>query len=488
MQRISRVGLAGQVPDHFIVIVPGFMGSRLRSRKTGNIEWIDFSSVPRVPFQWDAWLDHLFNTLHYPNEDLVADGIINEVVFVPPWAKQEEYARLMRELEKLGYRTDSAKHSEKELDVYAFAYDWRQDNRVSGHQLAQAIEHWTQFHPGAEPWIIAHSNGGIVARWYIEKEGGKGTVGRLFLLASPWDGSVKALRVLYQGLDVLFRRRFSPFGIPQRTRETLRTFPSIYQLIPHADPFLRSLNNEVVDPFEGKNWLGGKQETAMLADAARFNQELGAGLSVDTLCFFGRNLLTTTYGVVRFGANGRWNTIEWHDTEAGDGTLSERTAINPNAREQIPILAGHGDIYVNPNLLEILKWELSDKYRMVTRATKRQLPTGITFTTDQEIYSLGQPIRLVATIKDEKDRSGSFSRSSIVAQINWHSNLPGTQILQNHPETREIQLWQNRGILGRYEGTLSAPETEGYYQVRVRVKMPGQPAVLIDELIAVESD
>lgn len=121
-----------------------------------------------------------------------------------------------------------------ELALYTFPYDWRQDNRLSARQLGDAIARWRKRHSGAEAWIIAHSNGGIVARWYIEKEGGKDRVGRLFLMGSPWDGVPNMMWMLFHGLDTLFRRRFNLFDIPRRSRDLFRTFPSAYQLLPPA--------------------------------------------------------------------------------------------------------------------------------------------------------------------------------------------------------------------------------------------------------------
>jgi pimeloyl-ACP methyl ester carboxylesterase len=480
----------GRVPSHFIVFVPGIMGSKLRDRTTGNIIWVDFSSLPVLnPWGWDPWLSHLLDTVAYPNKELEPAGIIDEVVFVPPWVKQEGYGRFLTALEHMGYRADPARHPEHKLNVHTFAYDWRQDNRLSARQLGEAIDHWRSFHPGAQVWILAHSMGGLVSRWYIEKEGGKDYVSRLLLLASPWDGSPKAMDILFDGLDMLFRRLFNLFNIGPRTRALIRTFPSVYQLLPYQDPFLRGLNNEPVDPFnEAVGWLENDQQRPLLLDGRCFNEELGTNTSVEeTLCFFGRKTPTTTSGLVRFAGGGQWSDIEWSATEAGDGTVPERSAVHPQAKEQLPFIADHGNIYIAPAVLEFLRWELIDRFRIARKraflVTER---LQIVFKPDRDVYSPGEEINLWATVHEKKESLFPVSRASIKVQLHWREALPGTKQVPPPQDLPETRLRESKMHLGRYEGSLVAPTTEGYYQLRGRIKVVGEQAVILEELIAIE--
>ena len=82
-------------PPHFIVVVPGIMGSKLRNKSTGQIVWTDFRSIPLAPWRWDDWLTWLLKTMAYPNEALEPAGIVDDILFVPPWAKMEQYSRLL---------------------------------------------------------------------------------------------------------------------------------------------------------------------------------------------------------------------------------------------------------------------------------------------------------------------------------------------------------------------------------------------------------
>ena len=106
-------------------------------------------------------------------------------------------------------------------------------------------------------------------------------------------------------------------------RDTLRSFPSTYQLIPQAHTFMTGPSDEEIDPFLGKNWLAASDQMTLLEQGRTFNEELGNDLSVDTLVFFGRKLPTTTSGHVHFDAGTHWSAIDWLDTDAGDGTVPE---------------------------------------------------------------------------------------------------------------------------------------------------------------------
>jgi pimeloyl-ACP methyl ester carboxylesterase len=520
-----------KVPNHFLVIVPGYMGTKLRHRDTREIVWVNTSNIPWLPIYWKGWLTNLLTTLEYPNEKLEPWGIMDDVVFIPPWAKLENYERLVRKLQSLGYKVDMAQcfgyegdqppFDESKLNVYAFAYDWRQDNRLSARQLGAAIDRWRKYHPGAQVWIIAHSNGGLVARWYIEQEGGKEHVQRLFLMGSPWDGTPKALYMAFNGVDTLFRRKFNAFNIPQLTRKLVRTFPSIYQLIPSQGSFLRdNVDNKSVNPFTDGVWLDAAQ-TAMLQDGLAFSQKLGTNMSVETICFFGTRHLTQTSGRVVFHAANTWKEIQWDEpADAGDGTIPIPSAVHPRATEKLPYPVSHGDIYVNEAVLEKLRYELIDKYRLTQRAVVITNNLKIVFEQEsnqqqdghQDFYSPGENINLWATVhklppnysrsaeNSSTDQSLTLneenlepvSDATIKVRLLWRRLLPGVEVTDeiktppsNLPET---YLKKPRAAPWRYEGKIEAPQREGYYELRAEVSVARLPRISLSELIAIEAE
>jgi hypothetical protein len=482
-----KPGLANEPPPHFIVIVPGYMGSKLRSKKTGKIVWVDFRSILLSPLRWGEWLDDLFTQMVYPNDDLEPAGILEEVLFVPPWAKQEHYGRLIQALEGIGYLADP-ELPESERNLYTFSYDWRQDNRISGRQLGEAVERWAALHPGAKAWLIGHSNGGIVARWYIEKEGGKERVGRLFLMGSPWDGAPKGARIMFQGLETLFRSGFNIFDIPKITRDLIRTFPSAYQLIPVQNPFLRDLNNELVDPFDGQAWLDDRRHQEMLADGKKFTQELGAALSVETTCIFGRKMMTLTNGLVTRDPMGRWQTIDWQSLSTGDGTVPERSAVHPNAAACLPFVANHGDIYVAPAVLEYLRWELLDKYHGGYRAASASETLSVTFEPDRDSYAPGETIRLHATVFGETDPNGlrlPVQDAVLLSGLVWKSPLPGLAPPAGSPGIQRARL-KPGGTPAAYTAEMTAPQAPGYYDLVTLIEAPGSAPTTLTEIILIE--
>lgn len=486
-QADSAVSVSGKPPEHFIVLVPGFMGSMLRDKNTKKVVWIDFSQAGLNPLNWQEWVDQLAANMRYPNDNLEPAGIVQDVLFLPPWIKMEQYSRLLRTLTSWGYKTDPNQFPEEELNVYAFAYDWRQDNRISGKQLAQAVERWSAMHPGAEVWLMGHSNGGIVSRWFIEKEGGKDKVKRLFLLASPWDGAVKAVYMLFQGLDVVFRQKFNLFGLPERTRETLRTFPGAYQLIPQSREFLQDADGNPLSIFDGPDWGLSERERELLEDGRRFNQELGNHLSVETIAFFGRKLMTTDAGRVHLGPDSLWERVDWADSQAGDGTLPEYTAIFADTDRNIPVVAEHGDIYVNQALYEILRWELVDKYSEAGTASI-SITSGkylITFNSDQDVYAPGQEIKLWATIHNKEGKP--VARASVAVSLVWRQALPGSADTKPAAQLAPVAFAKDKHEAGRWEATIPAPATEGYYQLEGVVKFPSGDTVEMNAMIAVEA-
>lgn len=476
-------------PAHFVVFVPGYMGSRLRNRRTGELVWLDIAGLLKNPFDIPGALNRLFDQMRYPNDDLVPDGIVDDVVFLPPLFKLEQYSRLLNAFQQMGYTVDG-RPGVAELAVYTFAYDWRQDNRISARQLGDFIEQRQKVHPGAKAVLIGHSNGGIVSRWYIEKEGGGEHVLRLILLASPWDGAPKAFQVLQEGLEVFLLRMFtsSDTNLQEKIRKVILSFPSYYQLIPAVSAFVHSQDDSVMDPFKNSRWLDNDRQRQMLLDGRQFNIELGSNLSVETLCIFGVKHPTTTGCKVRADTFGLWTGFEWERDEDGDGTVTLQSAVHPKANQKLPFTASHGDIYVAPAVLEKLEFELITQYRVGAQAQATTPRLSIHFDADRSDYLPAEPVRVWATVHLQENHAPVYG-AKVEAAFDLSKPLPGFPAptpAETVAMQKAVRLAESGLEPGRYEAILTAPAASGYYRLVIVVEAVGEAPVHLEELVLIE--
>ncbi len=335
---------------------------------------------------------------------------------------------------------------------------------------------------------MGHSGGGIISRWFIEKEGGKELVDRLFLLASPWDGSPKAVYMLFQGMDTVMRVKFNPFGMAELTKKALRTFPAMYELIPQARPFLSDATEKPVDPFAGNSWLDSEEQLALLEDGRKFNVELGNDLSLrDTIVFVGRKLDTTSRGVASLGDNNRWSAIQWEEKDIGDGTLVEYSAFFPSARVNMPVVAGHGEIYISPALIDMLRLEMHDKYtQLQSAAIEEKAPkTDAAVRIGREVYAPGETVQVQVRLSKAKD-GAPVARASVKGALKWVQELPGNAAALKAARLPKVTFAKVKGRQGEYTAEFAAPKDEGYYELATRVKVTGQDELVMHDLFAVE--
>jgi pimeloyl-ACP methyl ester carboxylesterase len=151
-----------------------------------------------------------------------------------------------------------------ERRYYIFAYDWRQDNIATARGLERLIETVRRDYanPDLRVDIVAHSMGGLIARYYLrygtddvldgEEHSvtlyGTTRVRKLILLGTPNMGSTSSLHAFLTG-ELIGLKRIPP--------EVLATMPSGYQLFPHPlvtwliDTEGHGLQDEL---FDGETW------------------------------------------------------------------------------------------------------------------------------------------------------------------------------------------------------------------------------------------
>jgi pimeloyl-ACP methyl ester carboxylesterase len=481
----------GAPPPHFIVFVPGYMGSRLRSRSTGKLVWIDVQDLLSDPPSLPERLQSMFDQLRYPNDDLVPDGVVDQVMLLPPLFKQEEYGRMLEVLQEWGYAVSDRSTHALQPTVYTFAYDWRQDNRLSARLLGEAIQGWKALNPEAEVWIIAHSNGGMVARWYIQKEGGKEVVNRLFLLASPWDGAPRALQVLLDGFDIFLLRMFDRLGVKQMVHDAALTFPSFYELLPARLPFLKNRLGQLVDLYKDPHWLETDAQRALLGSGRSFTLDLGVELGVETLNFFGVKQPTTSGGTVLLDPQGKIAAIHWEQSEDGDGVVPVHSARHLLAEQNLPYAAAHGELYIYPPLLDKLRYELIDRYGYGPAAREEPARFKAMLQTDRDAYQPGETILVRAGLFELADQK-PVGDAAIQVRLAFRDSLipsastpPGRRLSRLSKST---PLQPDAGSPGLYQAGIAAPLLPGFYQLKVNFHPPQAEPFEVTDLILVEPE
>lgn len=228
-----------------VVFIHGVMGSKLRNSKTGEVLWpgpynrILFSDYSDLALNIDP------ATLN-PAPDNVEAYAINEAAI-----GQDFYGKIIRTLAQAGeYHLSMAgvPPDKNRKNYYVFYYDWRHDNVRNAARLADFIDQIRSDYADQQLKvdIVAHSMGGLIARYYIRYGrldvlnsndfpvnlyGGE-RVRRVILLGTPNLGSVEILNLFINGLNL------GP--VEKIHTETMATMPSLFQLFPHP------LNNWIV--------------------------------------------------------------------------------------------------------------------------------------------------------------------------------------------------------------------------------------------------
>lgn len=219
-----------------LIVIPGAFGSKLRRRATGQEIWpssgfsLLFSSYPDIEVTIDP------NSL-----DPVADDVEAFDIFRKGMGR-DFYGALLKTLESIGgyRRTYPGQPLEPTgRSYYVYTYDWRLDNVAAVRGLHQLIEQVAEDHgdPKLRVDIIAHSNGGLMARYYARF----GTADMLTEQAAKphWNGSHRIRRLLMVGTPnlgtmqpVLSHVRGEEIGLNRIPAEVVASCPGAPQLFP----------------------------------------------------------------------------------------------------------------------------------------------------------------------------------------------------------------------------------------------------------------
>ena len=115
-----------------------------------------------------------------------------------------------------------------EQQFFKFPYDWRASNRWAAEALDAFIRpklhDWCRGPGGSDAklWLVCHSMGGLVGRYFLEHLGGANITRHLITIGTPHRGAPKALNALVNGLGL------GPLDFSR----VIRSFASTYELLP----------------------------------------------------------------------------------------------------------------------------------------------------------------------------------------------------------------------------------------------------------------
>ncbi|MDL1948221.1 hypothetical protein FBQ97_00175 [Acidobacteria bacterium ACD] len=400
-----------------VILIPGFMGSRLVRPEDGQTVWLD-------P-EWN--LLHLAEAidllrLRSPDDRRLVPGGVLERVPLGAFSPQV-YTPLLEFLttgEKgIGYPASS---------IHTFAFDWRRSIEEAAYALDSKIGRWASGYRSDRPFVVlAHSYGGLVAAHALFT--GNHAAARVALLVTfgvPFGGLLKTLASLQQAdeIDDL------PFG-PSRLAELLGDWPGSYDLMPFREttglifdsrkrPRSASSAGFLADGFRADLATESAQRlrrhsVPLPEDIEGKVPPLGPRpLPVPVRAIVGSGVETAVG--VRVSPSGRYQIVKGFE---GDGTTPVRGALDfatahPGDRVVYPVPYGHHvGLVKHPQAFRYLRTELrhGTRERFVVVATPRS-----------RLLPAGSPNELTIEVRDGAGEGliGSFPpRVSFSAPVKW---------------------------------------------------------------------
>lgn len=333
-----------------VVVVPGIMGSELVDQG-GRVLWGQRASVVA-----QALMHGELDALHVTVADLTRAGriqaprLVRRPAWLPLWGGLEPYKALV----------DHLRREYDRRSVVEFPYDWRLPVDVSGQLLAdfcvRQLEDWTRVVTreklgdprSVRVTLVAHSMGGLVARYASEVFGARALLRRIVTLATPHLGSAKALQMVAGDRYTVAVPLLGDVGLPRRLQQAIQslavTCPSVYDLLPRyrcvVDPTseggVRRLSvDDIVAAGGNRDLAVAAQERAARLEAALTEQGSEPAPVTALAGSFQPTLqnVTVDAGACQF---------HYSPDVGGDATVLRRAAKPAEVTEASPLPQRHG--------------------------------------------------------------------------------------------------------------------------------------------------
>lgn len=270
-------------PGQPLILIHGFLGSRLRDAESHRIAWGTMLSIMRGAGRGDLALPLAGGSgVRTGGDRLEAYEIYDGL-----WGV-EFYSKILDSLEEAGgYQFGDIRNPAPGDNAFIYVYDWRRDIAESAAGLARAIEGLKEKlgRPDLRFDLMGHSLGGLIARYYVafgEADvlgeaasvsaaiPGAPNVNKVIMLGTPNRGCLESLRILHVGVKKVFR--------PMRP-EVVFTMPSVFEMLPPPGTlnFADAAGNPVpLDLYDPATWER-EEWSAFSRDAQeRLREEHGA--------------------------------------------------------------------------------------------------------------------------------------------------------------------------------------------------------------------
>lgn len=284
-----------------VILIHGLMGSTLVERDTGKEYWP--GGLGTLAFSEYRELARVREV------EARGGGLVPGDLFYGV-ARTDYYEALIDTLERVG-RFKRAEPGQPVHDAgdrrryYVLLYDWRKENLVAVRQLHAMIEQIRRDYgdPNLPVDILAHSNGGLIANYYLRYgpndvldqavftpwDEGAHRIRRMVLLGTPNLGSVVSLERLQEGVKIALRT------VPV---EVLVTFATPFETLPHPEAQVvygtdgRPVDFDIydADAWRVRRWGVFSPEVERRVLAAAPDHEAGALAMAELQAYFVRHL------------------------------------------------------------------------------------------------------------------------------------------------------------------------------------------------------
>jgi hypothetical protein len=476
------------VRNHLVYVLPGIGGSVLERPGTGG---------KPAKTVWDAGFGDIAGLVRHPerlspDEELRPTGLIRSKRLLPGWTVVPGYERLWKGLRALpGAELDMGHPDTRNprANVVLFPYDFRLGVAHAARRLAADVhERLKDLSPGERAGrvvVIAHSMGGLVARYWLGPLQGWPLCRAVVTLGTPHRGAPKALDLLANGVRLAGVRL-------KGASELLREWPSVAELLPRY-PMIRDATTDRA-LYPGDLPLSGLAGPAKAGFALHQEIEEGwrdiprtgrepqvvprLGWSHDTpgsARWDGRRLVMSK-------AMPTWLDLEGWEEDHGDGTVPALSAVpvelsghdtlgnDWRTRDRHGPIASAGWV---PGLAQHY-----EKRKPLTAARGQERQTALGLDLD-ELHAQGEPVLLRARLRGGRLPSAAVDAPASLAL--WASLAPADD--PRTPPTEARLEWDER--TGSYVTELPSPPP-GLYDIEVAAQaVPGAGDLAATDTVAV---